>query len=116
MHVGDYLGRRTLYTPDRLAIVDHGKTPALRLTFRELNDRANRLANWLRAEGVARGDRVAILARDGVEHLIAFYACGKLGAIHTPLNWRLHWRENAAILEHVSARGLIFGDDYQAQA
>ncbi len=117
MHVGDYLGRRTLYTPDRLAIVDHGQTPTLRLTFRELNERANRLANWLRAAaGVSKGDRVAILARDGVEHLVAFYACGKLGAIHTPLNWRLHWRENAAILAHVSPRGLIFGNDFRDQA
>ncbi len=117
MHVGDYLGRRTLYTPDRLAIVDHGKSPTLRLTFRELNERANRLANWLRTEaGIARGDRVAILARDGVEHLIAFYACGKLGAIHTPLNWRLHWRENAAILVHVTPLVLLFGDDFRTQA
>ena len=117
MHVGDYLGRRTLYTPDRLAIVDHGKSPALRLTFRELNERANRLAGWLRGEaGIAKGDRVAIVARDGVEHLIAFYACGKLGAIHTPLNWRLHWRENAAILTHVTPRVLFFGDDFRTQA
>ncbi len=116
MHVGDYLGRRTLYTPDRLAIVDHGKSPALRLTFRELNERANRLANWLRGEaGIAKGDRVAILARDGVEHLVAFYACGKLGAIHTPLNWRLHWRENAAILAHVTPNVLIFGGDFSTQ-
>jgi fatty-acyl-CoA synthase len=117
MHIGDYLGRRTLYTPDRLAVVDHGKSPALRLTFRELNDCANRLANWLRGEaGIARGDRVAILARDGVEHLITFYACGKLGAVHAPLNWRLHWREHAAILAHVMPRVLIFGDDFRTQA
>ena len=74
MYIGDYLGRRAVYSPDRLAIVDIGKDPVLRLTYRDLNARANRLANWLRdSAGVVKGDRVAILARDGVEHLEVFY-------------------------------------------
>ncbi len=94
MYIGDYLGRRQVYSPDKLAIIDAGKDPALRLTYRQLNERANRLANWLKSAGVAKGDRVAILARDGVEHLDCFFACGKLGAIHTAFNWRLHWREH----------------------
>ncbi len=69
MHIGDYLGRRALYTPDRIGIVDAGKSPAWRLTFAALNERANRFANWLRdAAGIGHGDRVAILARDGLEH------------------------------------------------
>ena len=96
MYIGDYLGRRQIYSPDKLAIIDAGKTPALELTFRQMNERADRLANWLRdTAGVQKGDRVAILARDCVEHLDLFYACAKLGAIHTPFNWRLHWRELA---------------------
>jgi len=73
MYIGDYLGRREIYSPDKLAIIDAGKSPNLRLTYREWNQRVNRLANWLRnTAGVAKGDRVAILARDGVEHLDLF--------------------------------------------
>lgn len=73
MYIGDYLGRRAIYSPDKLAIVDTGKTPELRLTYAEMNARANRLAHWLQdVVGVGYGDRVAILARDGVEHLDAF--------------------------------------------
>ena len=87
MYIGDYLGRRALYSPEKVAIVDAGKDPAWRLTYAEMNERADRLANWLRNEaGVGDGDRVAILARDGVEHLDTFFACGKLGAMHTALN------------------------------
>ena len=94
MYVGDILGRRALYTPDDLAIVDAGKDPHRSFTYREMNSRANRFANYLRdGAGIKKGDRVAILAHDGVEHLDTFFACGKLGAIHVPLNWRLHWRE-----------------------
>lgn len=96
----DYAGRRALYTPEALAIVDTGKTPAARYSYAQMNDRATRLAHWLRqTAGVLPGDRVAILARDGVEHLDSFLACSKLGAIHTPLNWRLHPQEWIALLD-----------------
>jgi fatty-acyl-CoA synthase len=114
MYIGDYLGRRQIYSPDKLAIIDAGKTPALELTYRQMNERANRLANWLRdVAGVQKGDRVAILARDGVEHLDLFYACAKLGAIHTPFNWRLHWRELAGLIELTTPKALIFSDDFK---
>lgn len=114
MYIGDYLGRRELYTPDKLAIIDAGKLPELRLTYREFNDRANRLAKWLQSEaGIGKGDRVAILARDGVEHLDCFFACGKIGAIHTALNWRLHWRELAYLIEMTTPTVLMYSDDFK---
>jgi fatty-acyl-CoA synthase len=114
VYIGDYLGRRALYSPDKLAIVDAGKNPQWRLTYRQFNERANRLANWLRdTAAIRKGDRVAILARDGIEHLDCFFACSKLGAIHTALNWRLHWRELEAILAYTQPRVLIFSDDFK---
>jgi fatty-acyl-CoA synthase len=114
MYIGDYLGRRKIYSPDKVAIIDAGKQPELRLTYREMNERANRLANWMRERaGIKKGDRVAILARDGVEHLDVFFACGKLGAIHTALNWRLHWREHEEIIKNTQPRLLIYSDDFK---
>lgn len=112
MYIGDYLGRRAIYSPDGLAIVDAGKTPAWRLTYAQLNARANRLAHWLRAAGIGPDDRAAILARDGVEHLDAFFACGKIGAIHATLNWRLHWQESAEILAAIAPRVLFYSDEF----
>jgi len=115
MYIGDYLGRREIYSPDKLAIIDVGKQPELRITYRQFNARAKRLANWLHdVAGVGKGDRVAILARDGVEHLDCLYACGKLGAIHTALNWRLHWRELAGIVENTTPKVLIYSADFQS--
>ena len=113
MYIGDYLGRRAIYSPDKLAIIDTGKEPEWRLTYRQMNERANRFANWLRSVGVGKGDRVAIFARDGVEHLDCFFACSKLGAIHTALNWRLHWREAQAIDQNTTPTALIFSDDFK---
>jgi fatty-acyl-CoA synthase len=115
MYVGDILGRRAIYSPDRLAIVDAGKNPHWKFTYKELNDRANRLANWLHSEvGVGKGDRVGIVAHSGVEFLDAFFACGKLGAILTCFNWRLHWRELLQIVETTTPRVMIFSEDFAA--
>ena len=114
MYIGDYLGRRAIYSPEALAVVDAGKTPELRLTYAQLNERANRLANGLAdLAGISHGDRVAILALDGVEHLDVLFACGKLGAIHTALNWRLHWREWQQILAGVTPTVLIYDDAFR---
>jgi len=113
MYIGDYLGRREIYSPDKLAIIDAGKYPEIRLTYKQWNRRVNKLANWLKDEvGVGKGDRVAILARDGVEHLDCLFACGKLGAIHTALNWRLHWRELLQLIEQTTPKVLIYSDDF----
>jgi fatty-acyl-CoA synthase len=114
VYIGDYLGRRELYSPEKLAIIDVGKSPELRLTYRQWNERVNRFANWLqRVAGIGKGDRVAILARDGVEHLDCLYACSKLGAINTALNWRLHWRELVALIENTQPRVLLYSDDFK---
>lgn len=117
MYVGDYLGRRALYTPDTLAVVDAGKMPHRTFTYSEMNNRANRLATWLRdGAGVGKGDRVALLAHNGVEYLDAFFACGKLGAILAGLNWRLHPNELSALMDKVTPKVLIFSDEFKETA
>jgi len=114
MYIGNYLGRREIYSPNTLAIIDAGKSPELRLTYKEWNRRVNRLANWLKdTVGVGYRDRVAILAQDGIEHLDLFHACSKLGAIHTALNWRLHWRELVAIIEDSQPKAILYSDKFK---
>jgi fatty-acyl-CoA synthase len=105
MYIGDYLARRCVYTPEKTAVVDVAISQ--RFTYRELNDRANRLASWLRSIGVEKGDRVAMLAFDGIHFYDAFFACGKLGAIFVPLNWRLHGREIEQQLRQTTPKLLI---------
>ena len=97
MYIGDWLGKRELLTPDRLALVDDAT--GLRYTYRQLNERANRCAYALHHNcGVGKGDRVAILAKNRIEYLDLFFATGKLGAILVPLNWRLAAPELAYML------------------
>jgi fatty-acyl-CoA synthase len=113
MYIGDWLGKRELLTPERLALVDD--TTGARYTYRDLNARANRLAASLRERcAVAKGDRVAILARNQVAYLDALFATGKLGAILVPLNWRLTAHELAYMFKDSGARTLIYDDAFAA--
>ncbi len=72
--------------PDQVALVHvDAKGAARPLTYLELQRSANRLANLLRASGIERGDRVAILLPQTPETAIAHIAIYKLGAIALPL-------------------------------
>lgn len=112
MYFGDWTARGALYWPDRVAVVDVAKGAAGRLTYRDLAERANRLASWLRdAAGVRRGDRVGLLALNGVEPLDALFACAKLGAIMVPYNWRLHRTELAGAVRRTGPAVMLYSGE-----
>ncbi len=112
MFVGDWAARGAQYWPTRVAAVDVAKGAAGRFTYAELDARAVRLAAWLRGEaGVGVGDRVGLLAHNGVEYLDALFACGKLGATFVPYNWRLHARETAELVARTAPKALLFDDE-----
>ena len=72
--------------PDRVALLDYRpEGEAHRLTYGELAERSNAFAAALKARGVARGDRVALLLPQCFETVIAHVAIYKLGAISVPL-------------------------------
>ncbi len=58
-------------------------------TFAQTNARVNRLASALRAEGVNRGDRLAVFSLDSHRYVEIVLAALKLGAVYVPLNYRL---------------------------
>ena len=57
-----------------------------KLSYRQLNEHANRLANALTAMGVKKGDRVAIYLPNCPQYIITYYAVLKIGAIVAPHN------------------------------
>ena len=72
--------------PDRVALLDYrAEGEAEKLTYGALAARSNAFANGLRALGVKRGDRVALLLPQCFETVIAHVAIYKLGAIAVPL-------------------------------
>src|SRR4051812_21909076 len=117
MYIGDWMERGERYFPEALAVVDVDKGEGGRFTYQEMNGRANRLAAFLRDTArVKRGDRVGMLAMNGVEHLDALFACGKLGAVFVPFNWRSHVRELVELFAKTAPRVLLYGDDFREAA
>jgi acetyl-CoA synthetase len=82
----DICDRWAAAEPDRTAIIEVSQDwRASPVSFGDLREASNRLANALRARGVARGDRIAILLPQGRAVLTAHLAAYKLGAIAVPL-------------------------------
>jgi acetyl-CoA synthetase len=82
----DVCDRWAAAEPGRAAVLEVGPDGQVSaLTYGALRERSNRLANALRARGVGRGDRVAILLPQGPAVPIAHIAVYKLGAVALPL-------------------------------
>src|SRR3974390_1370956 len=82
----DVADRWARVEPDRPAIIEATPDLSVRVTtFGELGEQSNRFACALRAQGVARGDRVGILLPQCRQVAIAHAAIYKLGAIAVPL-------------------------------
>ncbi|RRR65869.1 MAG: long-chain fatty acid--CoA ligase [Candidatus Viridilinea halotolerans] len=115
MDLGDWLGRRARLSPDRVALYDvqHGMRP---VSYGAWNQAAIRTAALLRQLGLERGERVAVLAYNCVPFLDIWFACGKLGAIMQPLNWRLTEAELLALLADATPSIFVYGPEFAPMA
>lgn len=111
---GDQLRRHAARIPDRAAVVAlHSPLHERRvLTYRELNEQVNRLANSLAARGVGVGDVVATMGRNTPESVVAFWAAAKLGAAVTGVNYTFTGREIHYQLAHSEAKALVCEDAF----
>ena len=96
--------RRSAYVfPDKPAVV-HGDR---RYTYRELEERVNRLASGLRAAGLEKHDRVAFLCPNIPAMLEAHFGVPAAGLVLVAINTRLNSEEIGYILGHSGARYLF---------
>ena len=83
------------------------------LTFAQWHERASRLANGLLALGLAKGDRVALLAYNCIEWMEMYAALARAGLVAVPINFRLTAPEIAYIASHCEARAFIVQQELQ---
>ena len=96
--------------PDALAL----STPARDWTYGDLERESNRVAQGLRAQGIVRGDRVATLTRNAAECLVLCLGANKIGAVMSPLNWRLAPAELDYVVNHSEARFIMVDKAFMA--
>lgn len=107
-----WLQRTARLHPERPAVA-HGT--ACVASYRDFADAAARTAAWLRARGLACGDRVALYLRNAPPYLFALWGAWWAGLVAVPMNERLHGREAGWILGHSGAK-LVVVDAAHAQA
>lgn len=95
-------------TPDAPAFTYEGHETS----FRELDEAGNRAAHALASLGVGKGDRVSFLGKNHPAYFEVLLGAAKLGAVMTPVNWRLAAPEIAYILGNCSARVVFVGDGF----
>ncbi|UPK74611.1 fatty acyl-CoA synthetase [Nocardioidaceae bacterium SCSIO 66511] len=104
--VGDIPRRTATRVPDKLALVD----AEVRLTFAELEQAVGRTAAALQAEGLVKGDRLALLAHNSWQFAVLSYATARAGVVLVPVNFMLGADEIAYILDHSEATAFVAED------
>jgi len=103
MNIGALLTKVSRIHGERLAL-QYGEQ---RLTYAALQRRVGQLAQALCQLGVCRGDRVAMVQRNGPALYETLFACFRIGAAAVPINVRLHPEEVAFICQDSGARVLV---------
>jgi fatty-acyl-CoA synthase len=108
----DWIARHAERTPSKLAAIDLGAER--KFSYKSFDERIGRLAAYLRQSlGVARGDRVAVLAHNSTNTLEVQFACGRLAAIFLPLNNRLTLEELEFILGDAGPKVLVCDFEFE---
>ncbi len=113
MNIGSIPAKTARLAPEREAIID--VHTGQRIRYGQLDDRVRRFANALSEQlGLKKGDRVAILSKNCIEYMEAYYACARAGFIAQPLNWRLGKPELVRILKDGEPSVVLAHCEYSA--
>ena len=108
MNIAWWVQRWAELHPDKNAIIFEDE----KISYFELDDRANRASSWLQSLGIEKGDRVAAMLNNCPEFIEIFLACARLGAIFVPLNFRLAAAELEYLLKNSRPRLFVFGSEF----
>lgn len=106
----DWLAKKSELYPDKVAVKDVQTENVW--TYCELNTRSMQMAQFLSAQGVKKGDRIALLSPNHVSYFDLLFACAKIGAIFVPLNWRLSTKELTYILNYCTPSFLFYHPEF----
>jgi acyl-CoA synthetase (AMP-forming)/AMP-acid ligase II len=94
--------------PERTALVTDTRTS----TYAELEDRANRLANWLTEHGIGPGDHVGCYLYNGTEYVEAMLAAFKIRAVPINVNYRYVEDELRYLFNDAELKALVYDAEF----
>ncbi|HEY5012716.1 MAG TPA: AMP-binding protein [Acidimicrobiia bacterium] len=107
-------GLHAASTPDKPAVVMAATGDVV--TYRELNDRSNQLAQLLWDAGLRFGDHIAVLMDNNPRYLEVCWAAQRSGLFYTALNWHFTADEAAYIIDDCDAQAIVVSDATRAVA
>ncbi len=106
--IGQLLQDKADEHPDKDAIIFDGR----RISYRELDEQAEKLANFLQKKGIGRGDKVSIWLPNLPEWIVAWFAIPKIGAVVVPTDPWLKGGEIEYMFNDSDTRAVITTDEY----
>jgi long-chain acyl-CoA synthetase len=82
MNIAQHVERAAKFFPDQPAIIFESAS----ISYSDLNTRANKIANALKANGIARGDRIALYLPNIPEYVVGYLGAMKAGAVAVSIN------------------------------
>lgn len=110
--LGDICRKSALLCPDKTAVIFEEN----RLTYRQLDERVNRLANAFLSMDIKKADRLTVLSENTHKYLEIYFAAAKIGISVTPLNFRLADEEIIQIVSDSESTVFLVGDGYEDRA
>jgi fatty-acyl-CoA synthase len=104
-----YVADHAKDTPDKPAMI--AAESGARVTYAELNERSIRLANFLRAQGLKRGDHIAILMENNLRYAEVVWAAFRSGLYLTAVNRYLPPDDTAYIVNDCMAKAIVSSYD-----
>jgi long-chain acyl-CoA synthetase len=95
--------------PDKVAIIDLGTGRERRFSYRDFEGQANAVARALAGQGLARGDRIAILSANRFEYLTTLHGIMRAGLVAVPINFKFP-PATIDYIAHDSGAKLVFCD------
>jgi acyl-CoA synthetase (AMP-forming)/AMP-acid ligase II len=114
MNIAEMLARNAGMYPDETALIELRPSKNIRkeITWKEFNERANRIANTLLARGIKKGDKVILWMMNSINWLEAYFGILKTGAWAVPLNFRFTSRDLAYCVPITEAKVMILGEEF----
>ncbi len=113
--IGDQLRRHAQTLRDKPAVVAYAPDGSRHATsYAELDELANRFAHALLELGVQRGDRVAVMARNRVETVVAYYGALKVGAAFSGVSFLFGEREVSQQVAHLEPAVFVAAQEFTA--
>lgn len=110
----DITAKRASLDGDKVAMQEPGSGRSV--TYSALDQNTAKTASFLAAQGIKPGDRVAVLCQNSIAFFETLFACGKLGAVLVPLNWRMPANELRTLTADCTPGLLLFDEAFRETA